>query len=147
MPKVFVRGLSHSWKDSPGDLLFRSAVRGEVLDLSKDLAEEACAHGVCVPYEPGMEEASVDSSGTIDETQIAPDTILEDPANSLDALIEWMEAEGPTVEATLERTVGHAPLAQRILEAENVVSQQNPRAGVVAGVRKLVEQSGSGLGE
>lgn len=59
-------------------------------------------------------------------------------ALDLDATVEWLESDEPTVDEVLEKSQGDPTRARVLLEAEDQATGGNPRKGVQDGLAKVI---------
>lgn len=108
----------------------RVAYRGDTVELSDtDLARAKQYDAIGDPDSSGGDTASDDDSGF-------------DPAlASVEELAEWIEEDKPTVNDVIEAAGGDPQVASRLLDAENLATGNQPRAGVVEGLSKVAGRS------
>lgn len=65
---------------------------------------------------------------------------------SVEELGNWITNEKPTVDTVVDAAGDDPELAQRLLDAENLSTGQEPRVGVEEGLGKVIAGSGDGSG-
>lgn len=99
------------------------AFRGDTVELSdEDLARAEKFDAI---YKEG-------------ETETEPDT---DP-ESVEALAEWIKTAKPNVDEVVDRANGDPVLANKLLEAENLATGQQPRTTLEEDLLKIVNAEG-----
>jgi len=66
------------------------------------------------------------------------DEVLDPVTASIDELAEWIRQEKPTVNAVVQATDGDPDVAAKLLEAEGVATDGDPRDGVVKGLSAVI---------
>lgn len=99
------------------------AWRGETVEVSDADFEKGTALGAFVTGDEG-------------EGGSAPFSVVDASDDELDA---YLEEEGPNVGDTVALAEGDPESAQRLLDAENRVTEDEPRQGVVDGLNKVIE--------
>lgn len=97
--------------------------RGETADFPDEAITEGEAMGAFVTEEDEKESAALDFS-----------------VAGADELAEWIEKEHPTVQEVLDATNGSPEVAQRMLEAENIATGNDPRSTLVEGLAEVVNR-------
>lgn len=105
----------------------RIARRGDVVELSDEDYARAKKF-----------DAFVDPDAEIP----APDD-QPPPDDSVEGLAKWLQDEKPSVDDVLERADGDPQLAEKLIEAENLASGQQPRTTLVDGLQKIINESGA----
>ena len=62
--------------------------------------------------------------------------------NDAEAIAEYLRTQKPTVEETVGLAEGNADRAAVVLEAENLATGQEPRAGVEKGLQRVIDEGG-----
>lgn len=81
-----------------------------------------------VPEDEG-EESSATEQSYADEVK---DLDLEDT-------VEWLETRKPTIPQTVAAADGDAEVAERLLEAEQLVTGRDARQGAIDGLQKIID--------
>lgn len=106
------------------------ATRGQTVEVNdEDYAKGQEIHAFVTDEDRAEAEA---------EAEAAPETDVS--GMDEDQLQNWLEDDSPTVSETVEAAGDDPALAERILEAENAVTDGDPRQGVVDGLEKIIER-------
>jgi hypothetical protein len=117
-----------------GDVVFLDELgtlylyRGETLgSFYTDDELEAIKKGVPVEGGPAAAIGPADGEGEFDFTELGSHE-----------MVDYLETHSPNVEDTLALVGNDADAAKRLLEAENIVTGNDPRTGVEKGVERIV---------
>jgi hypothetical protein len=122
--------------------VLRQAVRGQRVHLEhKGDLERGEKYGAFFESE---EEAMAELSGSPAVTAAQEQADQEFSELSVDELETWIEEEEPTVDEVLERANGNMELAEKLLDAENRVTGNEPRKGVVEGLNRIIAREATG---
>lgn len=105
----------------------RIARRGDVIELSDKDYERAKRFDAIVNPDDELPEPG---------EQPPPD-------DSVEGLAQWLSDEKPSVQEVLDRADGDPQLAEKLIEAENLASGQQPRTTLVDGLQKIVDEGGA----
>jgi hypothetical protein len=128
---------------APGTFIVEHAFanRGDTIDFdSLDSIDKERADQHDVFY--SKEEAKRIQDGLPPTSAAGPDQeeIVLGPDSSVDDLAEWIKDDGPTVDEVLE--LADTPeMAQKLLEAENKATGNEPRVGLVKGLEQVIGQA------
>jgi hypothetical protein len=103
------------------------ARRGDVVELSDKDLERAKRF-----------DAVVDPDEDVPEPGPQPP-----PGDTVEGLAEWLRTEKPSVQEVLDRADGDPELAEKLIEAENLASGQQPRQNLVDKLKKQVAKGGA----
>jgi len=130
----------HDVQDNPYNtdqkvVIPKVSVRGDELDpedLSPYDRDRAERHGVFYTEEEleRAETGSVDENGEFVEKEVGE--------MSAEELATWIKEDEPTVNDLLELAGDDPSQAQKILEAENIATSNDPRKSLVAGLTKVI---------
>jgi len=118
-------------------LIPRVSVRDEELnpeDLSPYDRERAERHGVF--YKEGeqtREGTTVGEDGEVVEKSVDDMSVEE--------LATWIKEDEPTIDDLLELASDDPDQAQKILDAENMATSNDPRKGLVTGLTKVIGEN------
>lgn len=109
---------------------------------------ETLAAGPMVPaFTPEEEAARAGTSMEVPSPEIeeiAGNGEFDAANASSEEIAEHIKSEGLTVPQTVDLAGGNADLAEKIIEAENMASENDPRAGVIGAMEKLSAGNGGG---
>jgi hypothetical protein len=105
------------------------AVRGDEVDLSETDYQRALKFdAIALPTTP-EQEGPIDVANNIEVA-------------SIEEVSEWLRASKPTIDETVAAAEDDPIKARKLLDAENLVSGRQPRAGVVTGLEKIIRGEG-----
>lgn len=102
------------------------AVRGEEVELSEDDYQRALRFDAIALPDTSEQEAPVDVASNIEVATI-------------EEVAEWLKASKPTVDETVEAADDDPIKARKLLDAENLVTGRQPRAGVVTKLESVIK--------
>lgn len=104
--------------------------RGQIIYLNADDYKRHKKFGVIrdIKTEPAPEEEQEDQF-------LDPDTATPDD------LAQWIKQEKPTVNDVVQASGGDAVLATKLLEAESLAHEGEPRVGVVNGLTTVIQRA------
>ena len=106
------------------------AVRGEEIELNEEDYRRALKfEAIALPDSPSQ-EAPVDVASNIDIATV-------------EEVAEWLKVSKPTIDETVEAADGDTMKAKKLLDAENLVSGRQPRAGVVTKLEEIIKGDSS----
>lgn len=155
MPKRIIRAISAHLNDGT------EVLQGQEVDLSDDEVARFEASGTLVPegfdsfaaydtasmdaYRGGRGDTEAASRALSLRKEAASGGIIDhgiDGAPSENPYVEKLRSDAPTVDETVAMAEGDSDKAVQVLEAENLVTGQQPREGVVKGLNKIIERGG-----
>ena len=122
--QIKIRGFTYYTERGDGQLVASFAKQGETVDLRKEDVERG---------------EKYDAFGDPSEIPEAPATAFNVVDASDDELDEYLESNSPNVDDTVALAGNDPESAQRLLDAENRVSDGSPRQGVEDGLSKIIE--------
>jgi hypothetical protein len=82
--------------------------------------------------------AVLDAEALEQAVQAAQENALDVRGASVEELAEWIKSEKPTVNEVVQSSEGSGDLARKLLEAESLATDEDPRKGVVDGLTQVI---------
>lgn len=112
----------------------RFARRGETVDFREEDIAVGEAHDAFLTKE--QLEAKEQVEGAAEEAGV-PDLSDKDVTE----LVEYLEENSPTAPQTISLANDDPELAEKLIEAENMVTGRDPRSTVIEGLEKVIEDA------
>lgn len=122
--KVKIRAFSYTEKNGKKVKRVRVA-RGETHDFPEDAIEAGEAMDAFFSEDDGTEDGEGTAAFDFSEA-------------SVEDIAEYIEEEHPTVQELIDATEGNTEVAQKILDAENAATGQDPRKTLVEGLAEVI---------
>jgi hypothetical protein len=128
--RFFTYNVEVDHPSDPGEkmIMSQTAWRGETVDLNDADVKRGEAIHAFVGSEPEEAESSAGVALDLDSASDAE-------------LAEWIENDKPTVQEVVDAADGDPELADRLLDAENSATGNDPRKGVVEGLAAVKERA------
>lgn len=123
MPEVTIRHRAFAYSVEVADGVTREVLarRGETVNVSDEDYARGLETGAFVPDADDPQNSELDLATA-----------------SIQELAEWISEDKPKVQEVVDAAEGDADVASRLLDAENLVTGNQPRAGVLKGLTAVI---------
>jgi hypothetical protein len=133
----------------PGDQRLDPANRPDLDPESQEYADAISdyQHGQLILLRPAAYIGLI-SSGAVRDVQtdesgeevIEDEEVLDVNSASVEELADWIRTERPTVNDVIKASDGNPEVAQKLLEAESIAQNGEPRNGVLRGLSAVISR-------